>query len=167
MLPDHVAAVRHHWWLFLLRGVAGVAFGGSRWSWASCSSSSRSGSGRSSSGRGSLSRLRYNPLLVALSTLVAVVVVCSRPAGAQVPPAHLDERVRSTADTSQTFALYLPPGYTTERRWPVLFALDPRGRALLGAKRFQCGAARLALVVPRSLNTLSAGPPAAHLAGAK
>src|SRR2546430_15725965 len=28
MLPDHIAAaVRHHWWLFLLRGVAGVAFG--------------------------------------------------------------------------------------------------------------------------------------------
>jgi len=28
MLPDHVAAaVRHHWWLFLLRGVAGVTFG--------------------------------------------------------------------------------------------------------------------------------------------
>src|SRR5437773_2658693 len=28
MLPDHVAAaVRQHWWLFLLRGVAGVTFG--------------------------------------------------------------------------------------------------------------------------------------------
>jgi uncharacterized membrane protein HdeD (DUF308 family) len=28
MLPaDIAAAVRHHWWLFLLRGVAGVAFG--------------------------------------------------------------------------------------------------------------------------------------------
>src|SRR5437667_3105272 len=28
MLPDHIAAaVRHHWWLFLLRGVAAIAFG--------------------------------------------------------------------------------------------------------------------------------------------
>jgi uncharacterized membrane protein HdeD (DUF308 family) len=28
MLPDQIAAaVRHHWWLFLLRGIAGVAFG--------------------------------------------------------------------------------------------------------------------------------------------
>src|SRR5437879_3875966 len=27
MLPDQIAtAVRHHWWLFLLRGIAGVAF---------------------------------------------------------------------------------------------------------------------------------------------
>src|SRR5207249_3250570 len=81
-------------------------------------------------------------LLVALSTLVTVVVVWSRPAGAQAPPARLDERVRSTTDTSQTFALYLPPGYTAERRWPVLFVLDPRGRALPGLKRFEDGAAR-------------------------
>src|SRR3989449_11504706 len=29
MLPDQIAAaVRHHWWLFLLRGIAAVAFGG-------------------------------------------------------------------------------------------------------------------------------------------
>src|SRR6267142_1227841 len=28
MLPDQIAtAVRHHWWLFLLRGIAGCAFG--------------------------------------------------------------------------------------------------------------------------------------------
>jgi len=28
MLPDQIAAaIRHHWWLFLLRGIAGVAFG--------------------------------------------------------------------------------------------------------------------------------------------
>src|SRR2546422_2864935 len=28
MLPDQIAAaVRHHWWLFLLRGIAAVAFG--------------------------------------------------------------------------------------------------------------------------------------------
>ncbi len=72
--------------------------------------------------------------------------------------------MRSTADTSQTFALYLPPGYTTERRWPVLFVLDPRGRALLGLKRFQEGAARLGWVVLSSYNTLSDGPPEPNVA---
>ena len=72
--------------------------------------------------------------------------------------------MRSTADTSQTFALYLPPGYTTERRWPVLFVLDPRGRALLGLKRFQDGAARLGWVVLSSYNTLSDGPPEPNVA---
>jgi len=87
------------------------------------------------------------------------VLLSARAAAAQVPPARLEERVRSTTDTSQTFALFLPPGYTTERRWPVLFVLDPRGRALLALKRFQDGAARLGWVIVSSYNTLSDGPP--------
>jgi len=83
----------------------------------------------------------------------------ARSATAQAPPGRLEERVRSTTDTSQTFALYLPPGYTTERRWPVLFVLDPRGRALLGLQLFQDRAARLGWVILSSYNTLSDGPP--------
>jgi predicted esterase len=78
---------------------------------------------------------------------------------AQAPPGRLEERVRSATDTSQAFALYLPPGYTIERRWPVLLVLDPRGRALLGLKLFQNGAARLGWVILSSYNTLSDGPP--------
>src|SRR3989442_9254385 len=91
-------------------------------------------------------------------------LLCARPCAGQVPPGRLEERVTSATDTSQTFALYLPPGYTTERRWPVLFALDPRGRALLGLKRFQDGAARLGWGVLSSYNTLSDGPPEPHAA---
>jgi predicted esterase len=89
---------------------------------------------------------------------VACVLWLSSP-GAGQGPARLEERVKSATDTSQTFALYLPPGYTTERRWPVLFVLDPRGRALLGAKLFQDAAARLGWVILSSYNTLSDGPP--------
>ena len=85
--------------------------------------------------------------------------MCLRFAPAQAPPGRLEERVRSATDTSQTFALYLPPGYTTERRWPVLFVLDPRGRALLALKLFQDAAARLGWVILSSYNTLSDGPP--------
>ena len=77
----------------------------------------------------------------------------------QVPPGRLEARVRSATDSSQTFALYLPPGYTPERRWPVLLVLDPRGRALLGLNLFQEGAARLGWVILSSYNTLSDGPP--------
>src|SRR2546427_10312280 len=87
------------------------------------------------------------------------VLLYARPVAAQAFPGRLEERVRSATDTSQTFALYLPPGYTTERRWPVLFVLDPRGRALLGLKLFQAAAARLGWVILSSYNTLSDGPP--------
>src|SRR6267154_2272505 len=80
-------------------------------------------------------------------------------AAAQAPPGRLEEQVRSATDTSQTFALYYPPGYSTERRWPVLLVLDPRGRALLALKLFQDRAARLGWVILSSYNTLSDGPP--------
>jgi predicted esterase len=74
------------------------------------------------------------------------------------PPGRLEERVTSATDTSQTFALYLPPGYTAERRWPVLFVLDPRGRALLGLDLFRAAAARHGWIIMSSYNTLSDAP---------
>jgi|SRR5882672_1781463 len=80
-------------------------------------------------------------------------------AAAQAPPGRLEEQVRSVTDTSQTFAVYFPPGYTTERRWPVLLVLDPRGRAPLALKLFQDRAARLGWVILSSYNSLSDGPP--------
>src|SRR2546427_8457630 len=87
------------------------------------------------------------------------VLLYARLGAAQAFPGRLEERVRSATDTSQTFALYLPPGYTTEGRWPVLFVLDPRGRALLSLKRFQDHGARLGWVILSSYNTQSDGPP--------
>lgn len=78
---------------------------------------------------------------------------------AQVPAGRLEERVAAMSDTSQTYALYLPPGYTTARTWPLLFVLDPRGRALLAEKLFEDAAARLGWIVMSSYNTLSDGPP--------
>lgn len=68
-------------------------------------------------------------------------------------------RVASLRDTSQMYALFLPPGYTTERRWPVVFVLDPRGRGQLGLELFHGAAARLGWIVLSSYNTLSDGPP--------
>jgi predicted esterase len=68
---------------------------------------------------------------------------------------HLEERVTSTTDTSQRYALYLPPGYTGDREWPVLFVLDPRGRAVFALRLFQEAASKLGWVVMSSYNSLS------------
>jgi predicted esterase len=95
----------------------------------------------------------------AIAMAAGGVLLFPLPSAAQAPPGRLDERVASATDTTQTFALYLPPDYSTARRWPVLFVLDPRGRALLGLKLFQDAAARLGWIVLSSYNTLSDGPP--------
>jgi hypothetical protein len=104
---------------------------------------------------------RHTPVLQG-HTIVATVLMFAavvQPCAGQQPPGRLVERVRSVADSSQTYALYLPPDYAPDRRWPVLFVLDPRGRALLALKLFQDAASRVGWIVMSSYNTLSDGPP--------
>ena len=72
---------------------------------------------------------------------------------------HFDERLIADADSTQSYALYLPPGYDTTRRWPILFVLDPRGRAKLALDLFRPAAERLGFVIMSSYNSLSDGPP--------
>jgi predicted esterase len=67
-------------------------------------------------------------------------------------------RIVSRTDTSQRYALYLPSSFTRERQWPVLFLLDPRGRALIPMQRFRAAAERLGYITVSSYNTLSDGP---------
>ncbi|HEV2749629.1 MAG TPA: hypothetical protein VGV12_03785 [Gemmatimonadales bacterium] len=102
-----------------------------------------------------------------MSDVLAVLVLAASAAIGAVPDSiaaqgsagRLEERVTAASDTSQAYALYLPPGYTTARTWPVLFVLDPRGRALLAEKLFEDAAGRLGWLVMSSYNTLSDGPP--------
>jgi dienelactone hydrolase len=42
-------------------------------------------------------------------------------------PGHIVE-VACTSDHTQTYALYLPSSYTSEKRWPILYFFDPAGR---------------------------------------
>jgi hypothetical protein len=90
--------------------------------------------------------------------LTAAEAAVAHPCLGRAPPGRLEERVTSVTDTSQAFALYLPPAYRGDRRWPILFVLDPRGRAVLGLKLFQEAAARLDWIIMSSYNTLSDGP---------
>jgi hypothetical protein len=72
---------------------------------------------------------------------------------------RLDAKVFADGDSTQAYALFLPPGYTTTRRWPIVFVLDPRGRALLALELFRPAAERLGFVIMSSYNSLSDGPP--------
>ena len=85
-------------------------------------------------------------------------------ANAQARPTTLDSlpgrvvaRATSGPDSTQTFAIYYPLSYSAERRWPVLFVMDPRGRAMLALGLFASAAERHGFVVLSSYNTLSDG----------
>jgi predicted esterase len=75
-----------------------------------------------------------------------------------LPVGRIIQRLTSRADTSQRYALYLPSSFTRQRQWPVLFLLDPRGRALIPMQRFHDAAERLGYIAISSYNTLSDGP---------
>jgi predicted esterase len=67
-------------------------------------------------------------------------------------------RVRSGGVLLAAYALFIPSAYRPDTTWPVLFALDPRGRAPVPLARVREAAERLGWVVLSSYNTMSDGP---------
>src|SRR5262249_18549040 len=63
------------------------------------------------------------------------------------------ERVVCLKDSSQSYALYLPPNYTTDRRWPVIYAFDPAARGMLPVERFKDAAEKYGYIIVGSNNS--------------
>jgi predicted esterase len=87
---------------------------------------------------------------LAAPALFALSQAASEPA-----PGTLVERITCRDDPSEAYALYLPRAYTTERRWPVVYVLDPRGRALVAAELLKEGAERYGFVIASSYGSRS------------
>jgi tetratricopeptide (TPR) repeat protein len=76
----------------------------------------------------------------------------------KVPRGKVADKVVCAARPDESYALYLPTGYTPARAWPILYVLDPRGRGTPAAERFRPGAERYGYIVASSNNSLSDGP---------
>jgi predicted esterase len=93
-------------------------------------------------------------LMIGLALASAATTL--RPAAQhQFPPGEVVENVISLSDPSQSYAVYLPSRYGPDRVWPVLFALDPRGRATLPVDLFREAAERHGYIIISSYNTAS------------
>ena len=76
--------------------------------------------------------------------------------GTEYPVGEIVERITTAHDAAQEYALYLPSAYgSVDRSWPVLFVLDPRGRAIPGIERFLPAAERRGYVVLSSYQSRS------------
>src|SRR5579872_907132 len=71
------------------------------------------------------------------------------------PRGRVIDSVRSPTDSGERYAVYLPARYDSTRHWPLLFLMDPRGRATRALERFRDGAERDGHVVLSSYNTVS------------
>jgi pimeloyl-ACP methyl ester carboxylesterase len=65
----------------------------------------------------------------------------------------LVEHVACPTDQTQTYTLYLPSGYQTTRKWPLLLVFDPGGRAARAAEVFRQAAERFGWIVAASENS--------------
>jgi len=98
-------------------------------------------------------------LLAAVAVLsgLAADPAAEPPVADAFPPGEITERVVCRGDPSQSYAVYLPAGYTREKRWPILFAMDPRGRAQIPMQLFQAAAERHGYILVSSYDTRSDG----------
>lgn len=107
-----------------------------------------------------------NATLQLLKSLAAFAVVLlpaaarSAPlsAASNLPRGRIVDKIACAADAGETYALYLPAGYTPDRAWPILYVMDPRSRGILAAERFRPGAEAFGYILASSNNSMSDGP---------
>ena len=115
--------------------------------------------------------LSDNRLTLSASRLAVVVLVlcgCARSdsAQAELPRGIVIDRVECASDATQTYALYLPSGYSPERRWSVLLAFDPAARGPVMVEKYRVAAEQYGVIVAASNNSRN-GPVAVSTAAAQ
>ncbi len=68
-------------------------------------------------------------------------------------PGRISERVLCKHDPDQSYALYLPSGYSATRKWPLLAAFDPGARGNAPVESFKEAAERYGYIVCGSNNS--------------
>jgi predicted esterase len=79
-------------------------------------------------------------LKVIAAFTLALVVTSSARAAETLAPGVLLERVPLASYPQESYALYLPKGYSPARPAPILYAFDPRARGPVPVERFQAAA---------------------------
>jgi len=88
--------------------------------------------------------------------MLALALLCGPHVAAAdeaLPLGQVVERVACRADANQTYALYLPSAYKSDRPWPILYAFDPMARGAVPVRLFSRAAERLGVVVAASNNS--------------
>ena len=71
----------------------------------------------------------------------------------EFPHGQVIDRVTCRKDLAQSYALFLPTGYSPDRAWPVIFAFDPRANGRAPVTQYQTAAERYGYIVAGSLNS--------------
>jgi len=119
--------------------------------------------GRVREGEGAMTSNGRRAIGAVLALVMLVAVAGAAAQEGSPPPAssggalagHLARRMTAASDSSEHFALYVPSSLDPSRDVPVLFVMDPRGRALHALKLFTEPAEALGWIVLSSYETVS------------
>lgn len=75
-------------------------------------------------------------------------------------------KVTCLADSTQSYALYLPSNYSPDRRWPIIYAFDPFARGKVPVDLYKDAAEKFGYIVVGSNNAKN-GPGAEEMAAAE
>ena len=82
-----------------------------------------------------------------------------------LPRGQIIDGVKCAMDQSQTYAIYLPTNYSSDRKWNLILAFDPRGRGRAPVEQYKDAAEKYGYIVAGSNNARN-GPPEISLAAA-
>ena len=68
----------------------------------------------------------------------------------EIPLGQIIDDVVCARDAAQNYALYLPPNYTPEKKFPVILAFDPGGRGRRALEQYQAAAEKFGYIVAGS-----------------
>jgi predicted esterase len=98
------------------------------------------------------------PFISSVLLLCVAGVVADLPITRTFETGRLIENVPSQSSPGERFTLYLPPGFDPARPTPILYLMDPRGRARVPAKLFLPAAERYGYILISSETMSSDGP---------
>lgn len=97
--------------------------------------------------------MREGILFAALAAALFTLAFCPSVAADELTRGVVVENVICQADTEQSYALFIPSGYTSEKKWPVLYAFDPIARGRVPVERFKEAAEKYGYIVVGSNNS--------------
>ncbi len=95
--------------------------------------------------------LRFTPLSLILLFLFSAPATLAQ--AEQLPRGKVIEKVACAGNPAQSYALYLPSGYTASKRYPILYAFEPMARGPLPVNRFKDAAEKYGYIVAASNNS--------------
>ena len=86
------------------------------------------------------------------SLIATLAFAQDAPPVSDFPKGKIVEKVVVSADSNQSYALYLPSNYTAEKKWPILYCFDPRENGKRFAELFREAAEKYGYIIASSNN---------------